>query len=608
MQNYRINTKLGLQDTNIKVKLTQTFDNLEILSLKINQENIYKFFTADYGVLIGRVIANEGLGVPNAKVSVFIPISEEDKEDEVISYLYPYSSVTDKNGDGVRYNLLPKTGKKITVRKAVALFPTKPTKYAIQVDDWVQVTINSELYWQTQLNVGVGPETPIGTFPSPEEIASDEKILYIYQKYFKYTTVTNESGDYMIFGIPVGQQIIHMDVDLSDIGKYSYSANTMISNGISQTLFTENNGIPAFKGSNNLEELPQIISQSYSVNIIPLWGDKTEEEIGITRHDFNIHINSEPIAYIVFNFAFDPTEDQNEYCALYDGQSESGNWDGSNSHLIWINKDGYIVGDTRAFQIHNSISVNAYRYNENNQKITGNIQVLSSVDLMNKGICILGVPCYSGRVTTDEFGNEIDAGDNRGVATKGKWQISINHNQSSNRFRNYSLQTAGSQIKDMMLRRDRVYTFRFLQRESFSLRNGGLKRNWVYGRPDGGWVNGLLYFGAGAFENDNNGRSKSKPGWLETGSVYNLETRIVDITEYIDKIIATTSSTGDCYYSNLPTSQISQEVSNLNVINTENRLETFSEIEPGATTTGLYSFFKGFHSVDAFKEVKKFLS
>ena len=37
-------------------------------------------------------------------------------------------------------------------------------------------------------------------------------------KYYKYTTRTNEAGDYMIFGVPVGSQTIHVDIDLSDIG------------------------------------------------------------------------------------------------------------------------------------------------------------------------------------------------------------------------------------------------------------------------------------------------------------------------------------------------------------------------------------------------------
>jgi len=76
---FRIRTTPGV-DKNINIALEQDYDFLEILSLKISQQDLYQSFCADYGVLVGRVIANEGFGVPNAKVSVFIPISNEDEK------------------------------------------------------------------------------------------------------------------------------------------------------------------------------------------------------------------------------------------------------------------------------------------------------------------------------------------------------------------------------------------------------------------------------------------------------------------------------------------------------------------------------------------------
>ena len=106
----RIRTNVGSQsDTYITTKIEQNFDFIEILSLKLSQEEVYRKYCSDYGVIIGRVTVNSnGFGVPNAKVSVFIPVSEEDKLDLEIFGLYPYEVITDKNVDGVRYNLLPK--------------------------------------------------------------------------------------------------------------------------------------------------------------------------------------------------------------------------------------------------------------------------------------------------------------------------------------------------------------------------------------------------------------------------------------------------------------------------------------------------------------------
>ncbi len=104
-KNYRLRTTPGI-DKNIRIKIDQDFDFIEILSLKLKQSDLYTRFCADYGVIAGRVITNGGYGVPNVNVSVFVPLSNEDDEDPVISTLYPYKTLTDKNEDGYRYNLL----------------------------------------------------------------------------------------------------------------------------------------------------------------------------------------------------------------------------------------------------------------------------------------------------------------------------------------------------------------------------------------------------------------------------------------------------------------------------------------------------------------------
>jgi hypothetical protein len=82
----------------------------------------------------------------------------------------------------------------------------------------------------------------------------------VYDKYYKFTVKTNESGDYMIFGVPVGSQTLHIDIDLSDIGEFSLSPQDLIRMGVAtqaQVAGTK------FKSSSNLNELPQIISIIY---------------------------------------------------------------------------------------------------------------------------------------------------------------------------------------------------------------------------------------------------------------------------------------------------------------------------------------------------------
>lgn len=262
--------KLDLYNKNvdkfIKVNITQNVDFLNVLSLELNTKDFYQSFNSDYGVLIGRVNANNGIGIPNAKVSIFIPLAEEDKNDPEIRTLYPYDNPETKNVDGKRYNLLPRVAE----------------------------------YDENRL--GYYPKQPFGSFPIKPEIITNKNLLNVYKKYYKFSTVTNENGDYMIFGAPIGLHTVHMSVDITDIGKYSMSPHIMSTElGYSSNFFTNNKS--KIKESNDLDDLPHIETQDISVNIRPFWGDKENFEIGLTRQDFRIRaelVNT----FTVFGSAF----------------------------------------------------------------------------------------------------------------------------------------------------------------------------------------------------------------------------------------------------------------------------------------------------------------
>lgn len=248
----RIKTTPNGDDKYLKVKLDQKFDFIEILSLKISQEEAYEKFCSDYGAIVGRVVVNSGFGVPNAKVSVFIPIDDIDKNDTNIKNLYPYEIVNDKDLDGVRYNLLPK-----------------------------QSENNNSCY------------TPVGTFPTKREILDNDLISYVYCKYYKFTTTTNYAGDFMIFGVPVGTHIVHADVDISDIGLLSQRPYDLIAQGAPNKIFDSST---KFSKNTNLDKLPQIKTFNIGVNVQPFWGDLENCEIGITRVDIDLNYNLVPSA------------------------------------------------------------------------------------------------------------------------------------------------------------------------------------------------------------------------------------------------------------------------------------------------------------------------
>ena len=240
-ESYRIKTELGINKT-INVQIDQEFEFLEILSLKIQQSNIYTRSCSEYGVLVGRVTANNGFGIPNARVSVFIPITTADESNPVISSIYPYKSPTDKNSDGYRYNLLP--------------YEKSYSKHAAT-----------------------------GTLPTRLDALTGLTAVEIYDTYYKFTAKTNESGDYMIMGAPLGEQTIIMDVDLSDIGDFSLTPQDLIRMGLATEAQVAGS---KFRSSTDLSSLPQIISLTKNAEISPLWGDPTICQIAVSRLDFDL--------------------------------------------------------------------------------------------------------------------------------------------------------------------------------------------------------------------------------------------------------------------------------------------------------------------------------
>ena len=250
-QRIYFNTGTTQNDKYIQFNLEQDVDTIEFMTLNIYTKDVYQDFNSDYGVLVGRVVANGGVGIPNAKISVFIPLSDEDAENSDIANIYPYKTPRDKNAQGKRYNLLPR----------VSEFEPSSGTYK--------------------------PKQPFGSFPIKPEIVANLEFLDVYKKYYKYTALTNSAGDYMIFGVPIGVQTVHLSVDITDIGKYSMTPAAMVTNlGYSPNLFTDNNS--KIKPSDDLTDLPNIETQEITVNVIPFWGDTTNFTIGITRQDFRI--------------------------------------------------------------------------------------------------------------------------------------------------------------------------------------------------------------------------------------------------------------------------------------------------------------------------------
>lgn len=413
----RLRTEPGLSK-NISVKIEQEFDTIDFLSLQITQQEAYRNFCSDYGVVAGRVIANDGFGIANAKVSIFIPLSDEDAEDPTISQIYPYVTPTDQNDDGVRYNLLPRVGKNFFVRVKIPNDVNGDYQNPNSITDAYSITslgtfvtgsiwelVQSESQsgaggfgiYQREVVGNSGPKVPVGTFPTKFEILDDDTFLEVYDKYYRLSTKTNDAGDYMIFGVPIGTKTVHMDVDLSDTGSVSLTPADFISQGFSPDLFTADFGFPS---STNLDSLPQIESQNLSVDVVPFWGDLEQCEIGITRLDFNLNKKIVPSALLVFQ--------------------------------AFTNGDGFLRADNNLI---GPGSVNSSEYRDIGNMVPLDVTVActrgavdADIKIQEKfqdGNVIISLPMYSDFKVTNEQGELVDGEDGKGVPTGGRYSTFV---------------------------------------------------------------------------------------------------------------------------------------------------------------------------------------
>lgn len=428
-QSYRIRTELGINKS-INVELNQDFEFLEILSLKIQQADVYTRSCADYGVIVGRVTANNGLGIPNAKISVFIPVEEEDLFDNSINTIYPYRTVDDKNEDGYRYNLLP--------------YEKSYSKHAAT-----------------------------GTFPSKKDVLTNDVASKIYDKYFKFTVKTNDSGDYMIFGAPLGFQRLVMEVDLSDIGEFSLTPQDLIRIGRATEAQVSGN---EFRTSTDLNSLPQIIRLTKVVEVSPLWGEPEICQIAINRVDFDLrddaNIDIQPTAVFMGSIFSNvdkyrvrrnckPRDNTGELCSLQAGPGQ----------ILALRQT--IRQDTQGNPI-----LEQYLLEQ-----SGNI-------IDEDGTWLTELPMNLDYVTTNEFGEQVISFDPQvGVPTKAKYRFKIKWQQS----KDLTLQTRRASF---LVPNVREYGWQgnsdpYLTQPKTSTQYKQLKSSYYFGLDWSGYTNGF---------------------------------------------------------------------------------------------------------------------
>lgn len=371
---YRIRTELGVNKT-IQVKLEQNYDTLELLSLTISPNNLYTRACADYGVVCGRVFCNNGFGLPNARLSIFIPIDELDITNQDISVLYPYQSINDVNEDGYLYNLLP----------------------------------------YTQSHSG---HVPVGTFPDRIDALINKTVIEVYDKYYRFTVSTNDSGDFMILGVPTGQQTLFMQVDLSDIGEFSMTPQDLIRMGLATESQVDGT---KFKFSENYNELPQIISISKTIQVSPFYGEPEICDYSIQQVDFDLtsekNVTISPTAVFIGSIF-----SSNEGTKVTNSNDNACNVKRNLGEMCdLIPGSGQILALRQTIRLDNlGLPIIEQFTLENDGKI-----------IDQDGTWVTEVPMNLDYVYTDEEGNRrISDNPNIGIPTKSKYRFKVKWDQS----------------------------------------------------------------------------------------------------------------------------------------------------------------------------------
>ena len=351
-KSYRIKTEINGGEKVIKVPLKRGINTFNILSLEINPEDTYQLHTSDYGVIVGRVLANDAFGVPNVKVSVFVPISDEDEENSVISAEYPFKTAQSKDANGARYNLLSDAD-------------------------------NSHVE---------GKKKSIGTFPNKSFVLDNDGEVEVFDKYWKYTTTTNDAGDYMIFGVPTGSCQVHYDCDLSDIGLISQKPYDLINKGYDANLFKS----PSEFLDDDINSAVHILSRDKTIYVYPFWGDADRNKIGITRNDINLDYKFEPSCIFMGSSI---TDSQGNYIGTYGmpngncGRFAALTTSSGNIEIIRQTQEGYIE--------------------EIKENVTGIID--------GAGVWCYAIPMNLDRIGTDEEGNIVAVNDpHKGIPTRAR--------------------------------------------------------------------------------------------------------------------------------------------------------------------------------------------
>lgn len=219
-----------IDDMYVNILLPRTIDTLDTLNIYNTPINENPLQESKTGVLIGKLMARQKIkdhngnpiNIPlrNTPVAIFLPTEE-----------FPDITSVDENGNRITLNI----------------------KENVNINSYFnKESLNKDLKYLT-------------------DTSNFKKIPAKY----KYTAITNDNGEFTIFDVPVGEQVLMYEVDLL---KQGLTSDEVALNINSYPVTSE----PV------VDEIPHFFFRQINVNIVPSWGDF---QTGYTRVDLTVNID-----------------------------------------------------------------------------------------------------------------------------------------------------------------------------------------------------------------------------------------------------------------------------------------------------------------------------
>ena len=229
--NYVFYDKKLIDDFYVDVKMQRSFKSLDTLKINNNLINSFPTQESPTGVVFGRLMAiqklkneqGQNIKIPLQNVPIGIFNSSED---------FPNTFSLDDNGDRMTLNI----------------------KESSILGDYF-----NELSYNIDQN---------------SYLKSGESFSGVPAQY-KYITKTNENGEFILYDIPVGQQIAVLEVDLFKQG--------LTKDEIALNFFP----FPTIDNP-NVDTVPSFVFKQFPIDVVPAWG---LTQTGYTRLDVNINLD-----------------------------------------------------------------------------------------------------------------------------------------------------------------------------------------------------------------------------------------------------------------------------------------------------------------------------